>query len=163
MTEQNQKETRERWGTQYTSRSEAAVAQERADKRAASEKEKNRPDSWRNMQPTKTILVWCCIGAVALTLLVGFQLAGWQTAKGASAMAVSASNAAVIEQLAPICVAQFNLDPARNDKLALLKETPSYQQASYVAEQKWATMPGAEKPVSKVADACARLILQQSE
>jgi hypothetical protein len=78
-------------------------------------------------------------------------------------MATSAANAAVVERLAPICVAQSNLDPERNDKLIAMRDISSYQQAAYVTEQQWATMPGDEKPVAKVADACARLILKTPE
>lgn len=161
MKEDNAQDSGEKWGTQWTSRSDAAIAQERAEKRASSEKIISRSERWSKAQPSKAMLVWCCLGAVALTMLVGFRWGGWQTTKGATAMAVSASNAAVVEQLAPICVAQFNLDPAHSEKLVVLKETPTYQQAAYVTEQQWATMPGAEKPVSKVADACARLLVAE--
>jgi hypothetical protein len=35
-----------------------------------------------------------------------------------------------------------------------------YQRDDYVIEQGWATMPGEEKPDSKVADACAKLLMQ---
>lgn len=159
MTEQDQQSTGQKWGTQWTSRSDAAVAQERAEKRAESEKVASRSEGWRNAQPTKTVLVWCCIGAIALTMLVGFQWGGWKTAKGAADQAVVAADAAVVEQLAPICVAQFNLDPERTQKLATLKESTTYQRAAFVTEQNWATMPGAEKPVRKVAEACAQLLM----
>jgi len=163
MAEPNSQDSNEKWGKQYTSPSDLAMAKERAEQRAASELVTSRGDRWRDMQPSKTLLVWCCVGAVALTMLVGFQWGGWHTANGATTLATSAAKDAVIEQLVPICVAQFNLDPARNEKLIAMKDVSSYQQASYVTDQQWATMPGAEKPVSKVADACAKLILSAND
>ena len=163
MAEQNPNDAGDKWGTQWRSRADAAVAQERAEKRAVSEKVVSRSERWSRAQPSKMMLVWCCIGAVVLTMLVGFQWANWQTAAGAEKMASVAAEAAVVERLAPICVAQFNLDPERDQKLVVLKESSTYQRASYVTEQQWATMPGDEKPMNKVAEACARLLMQVGE
>jgi len=44
-------------------------------------------------------------------------------------------------------------------KLTELKGTDSWQRDGYVEKQGWATMPGDEKPVRNVADACAKLLL----
>jgi hypothetical protein len=163
MKESNPQDGGERWGKQWTSRSDAALAQERAEQRAASDEEKRRTEGWRNIKPSKAMVAWFTLGAVALTILIGFRWGGWQTADGAAKMATSAASVAVIEQLAPICAAQFALDPDSSAKLLTLQETPSYQQAAFVNEQNWATMPGADGPVPKVADACVRLILQANE
>lgn len=163
MKEDNPRDPGEKWGTQWTSRADAAAAKDLADKRAAEAKVITRTQRWGDFQPSKSILVWCCVGAVALTLIIGFQWGGWHTAKGAATLATTTANAAVVAQLAPICMAQFNLDPEHDTKLVTLKDTPSYQQSAYVTEQLWATMPGAEKPVTKVADACAKLILQANQ
>lgn len=159
MQESNPQDSGEKWGKQWTSRADAAMAQERAEKRAAEEKVASRSERWSSAQPSKTMLVWSCIGAVVLTLLIGFQWGGWQTAAGAEKMATTAADAAVVEQLAPICVAQFNLDPERAQKLVALQESSTYQRAGYVTDQQWATMPGDEKPLNKVAEACARLLM----
>lgn len=114
---------------------------------------------WRNLQPTKTTLFWFCVGAVVLTMLVGFNWGGWMRGSTAQRMAdVSASNA-VTERLATICVAQFNLDPTKDQKLQELQAASSYKRAEYVAAQGWATVAGEEKPDSKVADACAKQLL----
>ena len=163
MKEDNSRDPGEKWGTQWTSKADAAATQARVEQRAAEKAAFNTPTRWTDAKPTKMILLWCCIGAAALSIFVGFQWGGWKTAKGAETQATTASSAAIVEQLAPICVAQFNLDPERDAKLLLLQETATYQQAAYVSEQQWATMPGADKPVTKVADACARLILGTSE
>jgi hypothetical protein len=163
MKESNPQDSGERWGTQWTSRADAAVAQERAAKRAESEKVTSPSERWRTARPSKSTLFWSCIGAIALTLLVGFQWGGWMTANGATSMATKVSNLAVVDRLASICVAQFNLDPASKDKLVAMKALPSYKQATYVTDQKWATMPGEETPTAQVADACAQLIVQKAE
>lgn len=59
-----------------------------------------------------------------------------------------------------ICVAQFDQDPGKEQKLGELKAKSSYQRDDYVKEQGWATLPGEEKPDSKVADACAKLLMR---
>jgi hypothetical protein len=92
-------------------------------------------------------------------MIVGFTWGGWLRSSTAQSMAATASQAAVIENLAPICVAQFNLDPTKTEKLAELQATSSYQRAKYVTTAGWATMPGSETPDSKVADACAKQIM----
>lgn len=159
MSESTEKSGLHGGGTRWTSRSDAAVAQERADKRAAEEASANHSQQWNDRRPTKTMLAWACIAAVALTLLVGFQVAGWQTAGDAQTMATSAADLAVVDRLASICVAQSNLDPERDQKLVALRESSAYQRGKFVTDQQWATMPGDDAPVGKVAEACARLLV----
>ncbi|MEJ2559812.1 MAG: hypothetical protein P8186_27065 [Anaerolineae bacterium] len=96
------------------------------------------------------------VAAVVLTLIVGFNWGGWVTGGTAQAMA----NDAVVQRLAPICVAQFDQDPGNQQKLSELKAKRSYQRDDYVIEQGWATLPGDQKPDSKVADACAKLLMR---
>jgi hypothetical protein len=66
---------------------------------------------------------------------------------------------AVVQRLANICVAQFNLDVAKDQKLQELNATSSYERAKYVTTQGWATLPGEEKPEGRVADACAKQLM----
>ena len=96
---------------------------------------------------------------IILTIILGFTWGGWVTGGNAQKM----SDNAVIQSLAPICVGQFNLDPEKAVKLAELKKMSSYQRDDYVKEQGWATMPGEERPNSKVADACAKLLILNSQ
>jgi hypothetical protein len=100
------------------------------------------------------------VGAVALTILVGFTWGGWMTSAGAQNMADASAKAAVVERLAPICVAQFNLDPDKDQKLLVLQEGTTYERTKYVTDQTWATLPGETKPTSQVAAACANLLMQ---
>jgi hypothetical protein len=104
----------------------------------------------------KKVIFWTFIGSIVLTTIVGFNWGGWVTGSTAEAMAKDA----VVERLASICVGQFDQDPGKEQKLNELKEISSYRQDDYVKEQGWATILGEEKPDSKVADACAKLLLE---
>jgi hypothetical protein len=111
---------------------------------------------WDKARATKRVVFGFAVAAVVLTLIVGFNWGGWVTGGTAQAMA----NDAIVQRLAAVCVAQFDQDPGNEQKLSELKEKSSYQRDDYVKEQGWATMPGEEKPDSKVADACAKLLMQ---
>jgi len=93
-------------------------------------------------------------------MIIGFAWGGWVTGGTAQKMAEEMAEDAVVNRLAPICVVQFNQDPGKDQKLKELKETGSWKRGDYVKEQGWATMPGEEKPDSKVADECAKRLMQ---
>jgi len=116
-------------------------------------------DRWNKAQPTKTIVFWIAVAVIILTIIIGFTWGGWVTGGGAQKMAENA----VVERLAPICVGQFNQDPEKAQKLAELKKLSLYQRDDYVKAQGWATMPGEERPTSKVADACVKLLMLDSQ
>jgi hypothetical protein len=78
-------------------------------------------------------------------------------------MAEKMAEDAVVKRLAPMCVVQSNRDPGKDQKLQELKKTDSWQRSEYVEKQAWATMPGEEKPDSKVAEECARLLMLVSK
>lgn len=104
------------------------------------------------------------IGAVAITI-VGFS-ADWVTTTGsAQEMAENRAEEAVAQALTPICVARFKeLSQEKEAKqLAALEEEGSYGADEYVAEQGWATMPGAESANDDVADACADELMKLAE
>ena len=75
-------------------------------------------------------------------------------------MVTDSAKTAVMNRLANVCVAQFNLDPAKADKLIEMKAASSYQRGDYAAKQGWVTFPGEEKPDSQVAGQCAKLIVE---
>jgi len=116
---------------------------------------------WDKAKLTKLATFWVVISAIILTLFLGFNQGGWMTGGTALQMAENTSQAAVVSRLAPICVAQFNQDSQRNQKLEELKAaSSSYQRAAYVKDQGWATMPGETTPDTRVATECAsRLML----
>jgi hypothetical protein len=116
-------------------------------------------DRWDKSRPTKTIVFWSALGLIILTIIMGFAWGGWVTGGNAQKMA----DEAVVQSLAPICVGQFNQDPESALKLEALKKLNAYQRDDYVREQGWATMPGEEQPDSKVSDACAKLLILNSQ
>ncbi len=118
---------------------------------------------WSNAQPTKTVLFWSCVACVVLTMIVGFVWGGWVTGGTAQKMAEEMAEDAVATRLAPICVAQFNQDPEKDQKLEELKETDTWKRSDYVKEQGWATMPGEEEPDRKVIDGCVKQLTQISQ
>lgn len=115
---------------------------------------------WSAFRPSKAMLIWSLLAAVALTMLVGFTWGGWMTSASAQNLADASARSAVVERLAPMCVAQFNADPDKEQKLLTFQEGSSYERTKYVTDQGWATLPGETKPTSQVASACANLLMQ---
>ncbi|HRW08543.1 MAG TPA: hypothetical protein P5121_25750 [Caldilineaceae bacterium] len=115
---------------------------------------------WNATQLSKGAAVWICLAMVAGTMLVGFTWGGWVTESTAQRSATTMANDAVVQRLSAICVAQFQQDPAKADKLVELKAASSYQQGSYVKDQGWSIMPGDEQSDTKVATACAKVLAQ---
>ncbi len=102
---------------------------------------------------------WSAIGGAIALAIIGFNWGGWVTGGTAREMAEEMAVEAVVDRLTPICVAQFNQDPEKVQKLKELKKTDSWTRNSYVEKQGWATMPSEKKPDSKVAAECASQIM----
>lgn len=118
---------------------------------------------WDEARPTKTIVFWSWVASVVLTMIIGFAWGGWVTGGTARSMAETMADDAVVKRLAPMCVVQFKQGPGIDQKLKELAKTDSWQRSEYVEKQGWATMPGEEKPDSKVAEECARLLMLASK
>ena len=104
--------------------------------------------------------VWGLV-AGAIVLLIVIFATGWvTTSSSAQTKAEEMAEEAVLKRLAPICVKQFNQDPNKEARLKELKEIDSWKRGDYVKKQGWATMPGEKEPDSKVADECARRIVE---
>lgn len=115
---------------------------------------------WDRAKQTKSATFWIAVAAIIVTLYLGFSRGGWMLGSSAQTMADRAAEDAVVERLAPICVAQFNQDPLNAEKLVELKAiTTSTQRAIYVKDQGWATMPGETGPDDRVAVECARQLM----
>ena len=112
---------------------------------------------WDQARATKKVVFWVSVASIILTMIVGFNWGGWVTGGTAKIMAQDA----VLQRLTPICVGQFNQDPAKEQKLDELKKASFYARDDYVKAQGWATMPGEAKPDSQVANACAKLLFSQ--
>lgn len=117
-------------------------------------------ERWSASQITKTVAFWSCLAAIVIVLIIGFNWGGWVTGGTAQTMATATAKTAVISRLAPICVAQFQQDPGKAEKLIAFKALSSYERSDYAGKQGWATMPGEAKPDSGVAAACATLLMQ---
>jgi hypothetical protein len=115
---------------------------------------------WNKARPTKMIAFWLCVASIALAVFVGFTWGGWVTGSTAAKQSSTAAQGAVVQRLATICVAQFTLSLDHAQKLSELQAVKSsYDKATFVTEQGWATMPGEVKSDSKVADQCAKQLV----
>ena len=112
-------------------------------------------DRWDNARVSKKVVFGFAVAAIVLTIIVGFNLGGWVTGSAAKTM----SSDAVVQRMSSICVAQFNQDPGKAQKLTELKELRAYRRDDYVQEQGWATIPGEDEPDGKVAVECAKLLV----
>ena len=122
----------------------------------------SRGQRWSAARPTKTLVFWSWVGAAVFTMIIGFSWGGWVTGGTARTTGEVMAQDAVVKRLAPICVVQSGRDPAKAVKLVALKEESSWQRGEYVGKQGWATMPGEQEPDSRVAQACATLLIPTS-
>ena len=107
---------------------------------------------WEQIKP----VLWGAVAGAIVLAIVGFNWGGWVTSSNADAMAKETAANAVAERLGSICVAQFNQDSQKGQKLKEMKEKDVWDKGRYIEKQSWAIMPGDDKADSKVADACAK-------
>ena len=105
-----------------------------------------------------TLGSWSALGGAIALAFVGFNYGGWVTGGTAAAMAKEVAANAVAERLGTICVAQFNQDSNKGQKLKEMKDKDTWDKGRFIETQRWAIMPGDDKPDSRVADSCARLL-----
>ena len=105
---------------------------------------------------------WGAVGGALVTMYVGFNFGGWMTNGSAEVMAKETAATAVAERLGTICVAQFNRDTDKGQKLEEMKDKDAWDKGHYIEKQSWAIMPGDDKPESGVADACAKQLSKKS-
>ena len=106
--------------------------------------------------------LWSGVGGALVAMYVGFNFGGWMTNGTAEAMAKEIAANTVAERLGSICVAQFNRDTAKSQKLIEMKDKDTWERGRYIDQQRWAIMPGDEKPDVGVADACAKQLSKKS-
>ena len=92
------------------------------------------------------------ICGVAIPMIIGFGWGGWTTRGTTQKM----SDDAVLASQATICVAQFMREANHKEKLQELGKIDSWKIPEFVEKGGWDRMPGQEKAVSYVAQACAR-------
>jgi hypothetical protein len=93
------------------------------------------------------------IGA-ALVGIGGFTWGGWVTDATARDRAMAMSRDDVVAAMVPVCLDIAQADPDRAAKLAVIRETVSYQRRGALMEAGWATVPGADAPDRDIAQAC---------
>jgi hypothetical protein len=114
---------------------------------------------WDGLQPSKTMLVWSCVGSVAVALIVGFTWGGWVTGGTARDMAQDAGDDSRYELASVICVEKFLAAPNAKAQLTELKAIDSsYRQRQFIDEGGWATMPGQEKGARQTSEICAAVL-----
>lgn len=106
------------------------------------------------------VLLQGAVGGAAI-LAIGLFWSGVAVTSGsAENMAREQAAAAVVEQLAPICVAQFSTVENRQELRKDLEASRSWEWAKFVKSNGWATMPGSDTPRDDIARACAELIVK---
>jgi len=105
---------------------------------------------------------WSAIGGAAVLAFVGFNYGGWVTSGSAAAIAQDVAADAVAERLGTICVAQFNRDSDKGEKVKEMKGKDPWDKGRYIEKQSWAIMPGDDKADSRVADACAKHLMEKA-
>ena len=105
---------------------------------------------------------WGSVVGAIITIIIGFAWGGWVLSSSSRNMGEDMAETAVIERLITICVGQFNQDPQRDEKLKILKGKNSWDSATYVKAQGWATMPSEKEPNSRVVDGCSALLMKNS-
>jgi hypothetical protein len=144
-------------------RRRSTMDQDKGDRGGEQKQKKSMRQRWDESRPTKTGVFWSWVASVVLTMIIGFAWGGWVTGGTARSMAEKMAEDAVVKRLAPMCVIQFKQGPGIDQKLKELEKIDSWQRSEYVEKQGWATMPGEEKPDSKVASECARLLMLVSK
>lgn len=110
---------------------------------------------------TKPVL-WGAVAGAAVVAFVGFNWGGWVTGGKAEVAASMRVDAALVEALAPVCVAKFRRDPAVDANLVALKKVDSWSQGEFIEKGGWATVANA-KPTERtpsVAKACAEMLTE---
>lgn len=103
------------------------------------------------------------VAGALLTMALGFTMGGWMTGSKAQSLSAASAKEAVIDVLAPMCVANYKSSSDAVEQLAALKSVDNWKHATFVEERGWATLPGAGSVNSAAASKCARLILADSE
>ena len=101
---------------------------ETSPKKNKKERKLSYSERWDKARPSKKLVVGFVVGAIVVTMIVGFNWGGWVTTSTAQKMA----NDAITQRLSLICVGQFDQDPQKDHKLAELKDTRPYRRDDYV-------------------------------
>jgi hypothetical protein len=125
----------------------------------ANQQKRSIQQRWNELQPSKTMLVWSCLGSVVVALIVGFTWGGWVTGGTARDMAATAGDESRWELASVICVEKFLAAPDAQAQLVELKAIDSsYRQRQFIEEGGWAVMPSKDEATRQAADLCAKVL-----
>ena len=93
---------------------------------------------------------WGLIVGAIIAMIIGFGWGGWTTASTNQQM----TEDAVLASQAAICVAQFMKTPGHADKLKEFESITQWKRDDFIEKGGWNIMPGQEKAVNGVAQAC---------
>jgi hypothetical protein len=110
-----------------------------------------------NDNTLKGLIGGIIVGAIAATgLTIG---TGFSVVKGeAEQMAVDASNKALVEAFADICLARYQEAPDRATHAEALQKLEVYKQREYIDNRRWSVMQGSQSPYRDTADRCQEKI-----
>ncbi len=111
---------------------------------------------WESYQPSKSTLVWTCVGTAIATMIIGFSWGGWVTGGTSQTLAQTAGDVARGQLASTICVERFNAAPDAAARLTELKaKSVGYDRQKFVETGGWATMPGETAPDRRASIGCA--------
>ncbi|MBZ9756937.1 hypothetical protein LB524_16735 [Mesorhizobium sp. ESP6-5] len=110
-------------------------------------------------RPSKTLWFWSLVGAVVLTMIIGFTAGGWTLAGTAAEIAKTSAIKARAELAANLCVQKFITASDASQNLAKLKETSSYQRDGFITDGGWVKFAGIKKDAPGAADLCAEKLI----
>lgn len=120
---------------------------------------RSRWEEFKESQVSKATLLWSCVGAVVVALVIGFTLGGWVTGGTARDMAETAGQEGRFDLASAICVERFMAEPDMRERLTELQDIGStFRQRQFIEEGDWAIMPGADSASRQAADLCARVL-----
>jgi len=98
--------------------------------------------------------IYGALSGAAFVTIVGFVWGGWVTGGTAHDRAIAMSRDDVVAAMVPVCLGMAQADPDRVAKLAVIRDTQTYQRRNALMAAGWATVPGAETPNRDIAQAC---------
>ncbi len=104
--------------------------------------------------------LWGAVGGAVVLAIVGFSWGGWMTGGKADAAASMRVDSAVVDALAPVCVAKFRRDAAADANLVALNKVDSWSRGDFIEKGGWATVADskATAQLSSVARVCGEIL-----
>ena len=104
--------------------------------------------------------IWGIVTGSIVLLIVVFWTGWVVTSSTAEEEGKKMAKEVVLENLVPICVAQYLKDPNKVERFAEMKEKSYWQRDNYVEKIGWSIMPGSKSSVRGVADKCEKQIIE---